>query len=89
MLYLVLFFLIGFMVGSTIMEYVVKTNMIDIFCCFIRLYGLTEKDLEDENFKIEEFKTIFLLQKLKEFFEIASNDKMLKEIKKDLAEEGR
>ena len=89
MLYLVLFFLIGFMIGSTIMEYVVKTNMIDIFCCFIRLYGLTEKDLEDENFKIEEFKSNFLLQKLKEFFKIASNDKMLKGIKKDLEEEGR
>ena len=89
MLYLVLFFLIGFMVGSTIMEYVVKTNMIDIFCCFIRLYGLTEKDLEENNYNVEEFKTIFLLQKLKEFFEIASNDKMLKGIKKDLEEEGR
>lgn len=89
MLYLVLVFLVGLMIGSTIVEYVVKTKMIDIFCCFIRLYGLTEKDLEENNYNVEEFKTIFLLQKLKDFFEVASDDKILKEIKKDLKEGGK
>jgi putative effector of murein hydrolase len=85
----ILLVVLGYVIGSFVAEYKSKIFMTDLFCTFIRVYGLVWSDVNRGDYNLDEHTTSYLLNKFKIFLEVALNKETLQQIKKDLEKEGR
>ena len=94
MYYLIIFsvlvFLSGFFSGYLLAGDKKQIHLVDTFCTFLRVYGLTWKEIEEESYDINELQVSYLINRFKYFLAITLEDKnTLRQIKEDLRKEGR
>ena len=89
LVYSVLLLLVGFYVGYLYCLGKEQIMLVDMFCTFLRVYGLTLKEIEKEEYNINELSVPYLLNRFKVFMGVAGNKKTLEQIKEDLRKEGR
>lgn len=85
----ILLCLLGFYVGKLYSLRKEQLFLVDLFCTFIRVYGLTWKEIEEEDYDINELGIPYLLNKFKVFLGTAIDRDTLNQIKEDLRKEGR